>query len=250
MLDDVANRVVFARRNNKLIESNEIDFLSKLSINQAYEFQKLIISGLKKDVSGWKLGGTNAKTRNVFNVKELYWGAVFNGDIVKESSKLNLSKGEVEVAFKLNSKIESLEKDITSSELGDYIESVALSVEYPWSVFESFGHAGVLALIADCCASGMCLLGKEIPFTDFSGSADVTINVDDVDIETGSTDNLVDDVDTTLCNFINNALMNKFTLTRDQWVFTGGITTCRNFDANAQVKIQCESLPGLFFIVS
>lgn len=247
MLETTIKKIINSRENRSILLNADLGSLSKISIDAAYDVQKKVINGLRSEVSGWKLGGTNVKTRNTFNVSGLYWGAVLKGGVVKNSTEINLQKGEVEIAFKFNEKIESLNKVINEIELGGYIDSVALAIEYPWSVFEGFGKAGVLALISDCCASGMCLLGEDIPFNEFSGKVSVKVNIDGVEVESGSSEKLVDGVYKTLTDFINDSLAHGFELKADQWVFTGGITSCRVYEQGSFVQLICEGLPGLSF---
>ena len=249
MFTKLINDIVNARMNHTVLTDQDVNQLSGISISQAYELQKEIIDGAGVGISGWKLGGTNSKTREVFNVKELYWGAVFEGEITNSSSKINLERGEVEIAFKLNKNIETLSDEVTLSELDLYIESVSLSIEYPWSTFKSFGKAGVLALITDCCASGQCLLGRAIPFDEFNGEASVDVEIDGVIVESGSSKLLVDGLYNTLCDFINNAHSRDFSLKKDQWVFTGGITSCRVYKKDMQVMLKCDGLPDISFKV-
>ena len=243
MLNELSKCIADARKNS--IKLNKEESVKDTSIVDAYEIQKLVVQNIKKNISGWKLGGTNSKTRKNFNVSSLYWGPVFEGNISEESNFINLARGEIEVAFKLHPSIEDLSKVISPDDLSSLVASVALSIEYPWSVFESFGEAGVKALIADCCASGQCLLGASVAFKDFSGEAIVKIMVDNLEVETGSTENLIDGLYQTLCDFINAAHEEGFVLKGGQWVFTGGITSCRTYEQEAQVEIKCDTLPNI-----
>ena len=248
MYRDIVKTIINAREKNTSGELGCLNFDS-LTIENAYEFQKEIIKLLGLDVVGWKLGGTNAKTRNTFNVKELYWGPIFKGDMLYDSHKLKLKRGEVEVALKLNSKIVDLTHKIYPNDLSLYIDSVALSVEFPWSVFNSFGTAGVRALVADCCASGQCILGDEIPFGEFTGASQITISIDGKKSESCSTSILIDGLYNTVCDFINMSLNKGFELKTGQWVFTGGLSTCKIYESGNTVEVYSDSLPDITFRV-
>jgi len=248
MSNNIVSLIANLRKNNVSNNCNNTDFDS-ITIDQAYNIQKEVIRSLGHEVIGWKLGGTNIKTRNTFNVEELYWGPIFDGNITDKPLELTLKRGEVEVAFKLNSNIDNLDHKICANDLALYIDSVALSVEFPWSVFNSFGSAGVLALISDCCASGQCFVGEAIAFDEFSGFSKMTISVDGEAIESCTTDNLVDGVYSTVCDFINMSDEKGFSLSGGQWVFTGGLSSCKMYDSGDVVEITCDSLADITFQV-
>ena len=218
-----------------------------VSLSDAYLIQAKVINFLQREVVGWKLGGVNLKTRSMFNVNELYWGPIFDKCILNDSSELMMNCGEVEVAFKFNNDIENLIKKITPEDLSDYVQSVALSIEYPYSIFSNVKEIGVSALISDCCGSGQCLLGKEIPFDQFSEDVNIIVNIDTVDVEMCSTDILIDGLYQTVCDFINKSLEFGLELKSGQWVFTGGLSECRPYEVNSFVRIESNILPSISY---
>ena len=242
--------MIESRKNNIQMEEEDVNNLIGLSIEQAYDIQRIIISNIGLNVCGWKLGGTNIKTRDIFKVEELYWGPVYEGAISNDPSQIDLNCGEVEIAFKIKNDISKSPSIIDSSYLYDYIDSVALAIEYPWSVFKSFGKASIIALIADCCASGQCLISEEIPFEEFDNKVNVSVEVDGFIVESGATDLLVDDLFVILCDFITNAKSKGFILEAGQWIFTGGLTSCRTYTQGSVVNITSNHLPGLSFLMT
>ena len=221
----------------------------KMSVKQAYQVQNDIIKSTDVGVVGWKLGGVNSKTRDLFSVEELYWGPIFDTCILNNPSQLMLDCGEVEVALKFSDNIERIQRNITPVDLSMCIESVALSIEYPHSIFPNVVALGVSALISDCCGSGQCLLGKEIPFSQFSGAANIKVNIDTVEVETCATDILIDGLYQTVCDFINRSLEFGFELKGGQWVFTGGLSECRAYKPGSFLKIDCDTLPNISYKV-
>ena len=236
---------IFEIRSAKLYSLKES--FDKISVKQAYKIQNDIIKSADVGVVGWKLGGVNFKTRDLFSVDELYWGPIFDTCILNNPSELMLYCGEVEVALKFNSNIENLQHNISPDDLNEYIQSAALSVEYPYSIFPNVVELGVSALISDCCGSGQCLLGKEILFSQFYGAANIKVSIDTVEVETCSTDILIDGLYQTVCDFINKSLEFGLELKSGQWVFTGGLSECRPYKVNSFVRIECNILPGISF---
>jgi len=238
---------IFEIRSAKLYSLKES--FDKISVKQAYKIQNDIIKSADVGVVGWKLGGVNFKTRDLFSVDELYWGPIFDTCILNNPSELMLYCGEVEVALKFNSNIENLQHNISPDDLNEYIQSAALSIEYPHSIFPNVVALGVSALISDCCGSGQCLLGKEIPFSQFSGAVNIKVNIDTVEVETCATDILIDGLYQTVCDFINRSLGLGFELKGGQWVFTGGLSECRVYKPGSFLKIDCDTLPNISYKV-
>ena len=236
---------IFEIRSAKLYSLKES--FDKISVKQAYKIQNDIIKSADVGVVGWKLGGVNSKTRDLFSVDELYWGPIFDTCILNNPSELMLYCGEVEVALKFNSNIENLQHNISPDDLNEYIQSAALSIEYPHSIFPNVVALGVSALISDCCGSGQCLLGKEIPFDQFSEDVNIKVNIDTVDVEMCSTDILIDGLYQTVCDFINKSLEFGLELKGGQWVFTGGLSECRPYEVNSFVRIESNILPSISY---
>ena len=165
--DTITRQLIKSRRFGVSNRSFSKKDYANISIHDAYNIQKDVISNMGLSVSGWKLGGTNQKTRDLFNVDELYWGPIFDGCILTKSRDISLHCGEVEIALKVNKNIRDIDREIHPNELSKYIDSVALSMEYPQSFISNILDIGVEALVSDCCSSGQCLIGKELPFLEF-----------------------------------------------------------------------------------
>ena len=164
---EITQKIIKSRSDRQINENFSKENFSNMSLFDAYSIQKIVINGLNKRVSGWKLGGTNTKTRNLFNIDELYWGPVFNGCITTNPEDIELYCGEVEIALKFNKNIQSISDKVDAENLPKYIDSVALAIEYPQSFISNISEFGVQALISDCCGSGQCLISTEIPFLEF-----------------------------------------------------------------------------------
>ena len=75
------------------------------SIDEAYAIQSQVISNLAREISGWKLGGTNAKTITVFGCDEPYFGPMFVEKFYNYKDEVILNglleiKGEAVTVFK------------------------------------------------------------------------------------------------------------------------------------------------------
>jgi 2-keto-4-pentenoate hydratase len=244
---EITQKIIKSRNDRQINENFSKENFSNMSLFDAYSIQKGVIDGLNKRVSGWKLGGTNTKTRNLFNVDELYWGPVFNGCITTNPQDIELYCGEVEIALKLNKNIQSIDVKVDPENLPKYIDSVALAIEYPQSFISNISEFGVQALISDCCGSGQCLISREMPFLEFINGSMIDIKVNSITIEKCSTDFLIGGLHQVACDFINNSIQLGFKLNSGQWLFTGGLSECRVYDKNSRVKISGDNVPCLEF---
>lgn len=240
-VDEITQKLINSRKLGSLDCDFSVKDYENISINDAYKIQKDIISGMNVSVSGWKLGGTNKKTRELLNVDELFWGPVFDGHILTNSNDISLNSGEVEIAVKINKNIQDLDRDIHSNELSKYIDSVALSIEYPKSFIANFLDIGIEALISDCCGSGQCLIGNEIAFLKFCDKL-FMVEINSVMTEKLTTDTLIDGLYQTTCDFINKSSKMGYELKGGQWIFTGGLSKCISYKKGTHIKIKSKDL--------
>lgn len=114
----------------------------------------------------WKLGGTNALTRDMFQVGRAYFGPLRADELVT---------GEIELAGMVAPKVEpefcvvfdaDLDPDRHGGEpaaLRRVLGGVALGLEIPDTILRAPPQAGVFSLIADRCAAGRLVLGDWLP---------------------------------------------------------------------------------------
>lgn len=226
----ITEKIINARNAVTKLNAGYLNAFIDKSILDAYNIQKNVINGTNKKVVGWKLGGTNKTTKELFNVSELYWGPVFEGGLKESLDDLSLKCGEVEIAFRLSENISGNNKQVSLQNLNEYVSEVCFSVEFPWSVFETFGSHGVLPLIADCCASGEVVLGKKIQYCDYVDPYNISMFENGKKLYELEEVGLLDTPEQTLVDFINKAKQRGFNLQGDQWVFTGGITACQSLE--------------------
>ena len=238
----ILSEIVELRRDDLVSKKYTKSFFDNISLAESYSIQLGVINALGRKVVGWKLGGTNDKTRKMFNTSELYWGPIFEGRIVKNSEKIHLNCGEVEVALRFDKAIQCVKDAITPLEVENYFDSVALSMEYPWSTIRNVSDLGITALISDCCSSGQCFLGDNISFSKFIDYGLMKISINSQMVEEFSTDLLVDGLRETVCDFINKSTRMGFELKSGQWVFTGGLSQCRSYDAGAYIQVDSNNL--------
>lgn len=243
-MKQIVQAIINARNNTQVVKGMKTDLFESYSIHDAYSIQQEIIQNLGEEILGWKLGGTNKKTQEVFGVIEPYWGPVFKKDFVSSTDPIkhgSVMCGEIECAVKLAEIPKKSELDLTR--LDDIIEEIGLSIELPWSTFESVAELGVNALVADLCATGKVVLGTTVPFSKFQEQMmDFSFLVNKEKVATGGMTNLVLGLEKTLKEFISLSSTEGFELKKGQWVFTGGLSSCQRFSKGDKISVQSIGL--------
>lgn len=126
---------------------------------------RLALLGLDGEAAaGWKLGGTNAATRESFAVSVPYFGPLKAKEVLSSGSNLSLSKfiapkAEPEVCVAFKETFCASRRRRSEATLLEHLDWVALGVEIPDCVFADVKAIGVRALVADRCAAGALVLG-------------------------------------------------------------------------------------------
>ncbi len=226
--------------------------LSKLTKKEAYDVQKKVVARLEKEIVGWKLGGTNHSSQSAFHTSELYFGPVFSGDLLFSKGGVTeipsgVLCGEVEIALQLSKTIdESNYREFIALPLNAFVSNSAISVEFPWSVFQDLPELGLSALICDCCAEGKALIGECYSFSqsDFS-DVDGIQYCGPITSDVLNTKRLANPIDKIIKDFMTTffSLYGK-ELKQGQWVFTGGVTKCLEVEAGISYKVVTADLGG------
>ena len=178
--------------------------------------------------AAWKLGGTNHASKAAFGVDELYYGAIFADEILREPAvapgwPLVELKGEVEIALRVAD--------------GGY-DAWCVALEMPSSPIANLLDCGVRALAADRCAAGALLLGPvtvgDLP--DLT-RARFTLEMDGAVLDVAGLDQLTDTPEQHFADFMVMAKGHGAAPKPGDWVATGGITRCADFREGGQVRV-------------
>jgi len=207
-----------------------------LNLNEhfAYEITRKNIEADNRCVVAWKLGGTTAFTRVLFQVDNIYLGPLLEGELSTVSTSvlqlpdLPVLAGEAEIALRLSDAGANMPYAAKLDPI-DAFDAWAVGVEFPYSVFYDLPDAGIGALLADRCAAGSLVLGDEyegMPPGEFC----ISIILDDGRIAEGNQDALLMSPVAAALEFRHIALEAGFELKQGQWVTTGGVTKCLPLD--------------------
>lgn len=240
-------------RTNSSVQVVHKPNLLPTSVDEAYAIQRQVILNLRRHVSGWKLGGTNAKTIEAFACSEPYFGPLFDNKTFIHASEVDTTgllevKGEAELVFKLSSKVEFLTHDIALN-INDLISEVAPAIEMPSAIFSDMKSGGVKLLIADLCGTGALVLGDFMPFSDFESlnNLNISISQNQAVLTTGNTHNILPDHCEVLRAFFRLALKHGVKLKEGQLIASGGCTSCVPFSLNHAVNVEFEGFNHFSF---
>ncbi len=147
-------------------------------------------------------------------------------------------KGEVEIALRIDSS-------------GTNYDAWCVALEMPASSIFNLPQAGVAALIADRCAAGALILGpvRQGRLPPLTGSC-FQLRINGETKSVASLDALTASPDILFQQFLNIARRHGFTPAANDWVATGGITACRDFQIGDQIDVLLDDTPHISFQAS
>ena len=229
-----------------------------LDLKEAYEIQHDNSLLKNKEIGAWKLGGTTSTTQSLFHTNSVYYGPIVSSAIFQNQHKISLDKritkpkGELELSFKLSSKVKDFQaENLEGDKIFSLIKSLAPSVELPWSPFP-LPSSGLNVLVADHCASGALILGKEVVFDKTKLgllSGEVLLKSGNNFLTKGNLSHILGGPLEALRNFLDLALKHQIPLKENQWVPTGGASPCVSLPVNKELKVSFEQLPPFNFFI-
>jgi len=250
-LTNIIENIVECRK-NKSISSM---FLSNINLRDGYLIQSEVIKEFE-EVDGWKLGGTNAKTKEAFRNEELYFGPIFSNSVFKKNLNnipiKNIHhplRGEVEIAFVLNDKVKKLNKEMEIDCVSEYITAVHICLEMPWTQFEQ-PESGLGWLVADLCGTNALVLGSGISWQSFHNGiagSEIVMSAGGEVIATGSKANLLATPELLLREFLELSILYNIKLRPGQIVATGGATDCVTVPVDTDISISTSGFKTLEF---
>ncbi len=243
--------------NNRLHNTTQVPYSHKFlpsNIDEAYEIQRQVIDRLSLDVAGWKLGGTNEKTRKTFQCSSPYFGPIFSRKLFNHCDKIDLSglleiKGEAEIVIRLSKNITELKFDDEVSDFKRYISAVAPSLELPSACYQNTAEGGLELLVADLCGTGALVVGDFVEICELDTLLDLNVTVKESDniIANGTTKNIVPNLFTAFTDFLLLAKKYDISLKEGQLIATGGSTNCAKFTLGEEIVVEFEQLSKFSF---
>ncbi len=255
-----ANNRVYVRKDRTPLEA-VILTKSELPADLAAAYR--MVHGTFGDVAGfgaaWKLGGTTEVTQRIFNVDELYFGALLDSEVavlprLAPTFKTFELKGEAEIALRISpsaaDKLAEGQAAVRSADVSELFDRWCVALELPSSPILNLVDLGVIALVADRCAAGYLALGKSRELTtemSWSGR-ELRIEQDGQAVSRGGAENLVWQPEMCARLFLIEALAQGYRPKPGQWISTGGATPCVPFTKGSEIKVFFDDIEELSFV--
>ncbi len=256
----LAAKIAENRIQKKIVRSAEVPIGSF----SPYDIQKAVAMHFLP-MGGWKAGGTNEKTQNLFSVEHAFFGPIsenfiFTGTDIHLDSSLFCQPlmGEVEICFSLHEELDSFVSEFDAvtdingadlqQKLHSYITEVHLCLEMPWSQF-SQPESGIDFLIADMCGSNALIVGAGIPFDDWADNLETDVFLSDAQrhLTHGTVTASVVHPLQVLQEFIKFCSEHKISFQKETYLATGGVTNCVELPSNQTLHIHSDKIPGFHF---
>lgn len=161
----LADFITAKRRDKALVDA----FPADIAPAGEADAVRAALAQIDGDPPGWKLGGTNAHTRGVFNVERAYFGPL-KGDEIRQGDRSEVAlsgliapKVEPEICVVFSADLDPQTHGGDIQALRALLDHVALGLEIPDTILSAPPEAGVWSLVADRCAAGALVLGKALP---------------------------------------------------------------------------------------
>lgn len=166
---------------NAAISATSIEQFNVAEMREAYQIQQSTVKArLKREekVVGFKLGFTNEERMRQMGVSEIISGHLTNHMQLADKGELDSArfirpKVEPEIAFRLSKKITSA---IEVSDVGNYIESVAMALEIVDSRYNNFKFS-LEDVVADNCFACGFLVGDWKPKSTIIRNIDIDLKI-------------------------------------------------------------------------
>ncbi|QGZ61450.1 2-keto-4-pentenoate hydratase [Paraburkholderia acidisoli] len=231
--DDLAQRLVSARRQHQLIETLEPERLPPDAAT-AYAIQQAVIAGLGTTTGGWKIG---ARTPGGATS-----GAPLPATLV-QASPARLERGtffrvlvELEIAFRFSEPIAPRAEAYARDEVLARVGQVLPAIEIVDSRFGEWPNVAPLAQLADSQNNGALVTGHAQPYPTLARSLDfvapeLTLAFDGVSILPEAPGNPAGDPRELLVWFVNHCAAMGITIEPEWTITTGSYTGAHRIDA-------------------
>ena len=123
ILNNIANKLVFAFLKNKIITPIPIKYTKKLS--EAQKLRKLCESKINKPIAGFKAAGTSIPVLKKLKEKEPFYASVYARNFLKSGKRVKINKStlgiELEVCYLIKKSFFSSKGSITSKNVTKFL---------------------------------------------------------------------------------------------------------------------------------
>ncbi len=131
ILNNIANKLVFAFLKNKIITPIPIKYTKKLS--EAQKLRKLCESKINKPIAGFKAAGTSIPVLKKLKEKEPFYATVYEHNVLKNHLNVKINKYtmgiELEVCYLIKKDFFNLKEKVNKNNFKKFISHIAPCIE-------------------------------------------------------------------------------------------------------------------------
>ena len=166
ILNNIANKLVFAFLKNKIITPIPIKYTKKLS--EAQKLRKLCESKINKPIAGFKAAGTSIPVLKKLKEKEPFYAAVYHHNVLNNKSKVKINKFtlgiELEVCYLIRKEFFTFKKKVSKNNIKRFIRYIAPCIEVVGYRQKKKGITSLGDLCSDFGANIKFVLGSKKKF--------------------------------------------------------------------------------------
>lgn len=173
-------------------------------------------------VAAWKIGGANPWSRRVFANDEVFFGPLFDAEVIHQNPDLDLSGlfsplAEPEISLRIN--------DPEATDFGKAFDALALSLEIPASVLPADRKSQLAGQIMDRAGAGALWIGPllDMPLNSLSEQFETSFWHNDNPAIVGHSANILPSLTGAAMEFLSLAKRYEMPLEHGQWVASGGL---------------------------
>ena len=224
-IENLSKKLVNAFLKNKLI--NPLPKNITKNIKKSNEFRKLCESKIKKEIIGFKAGGTGIPVLKKLKEKEPFYASVYKQNFLKSGKNVKINKYtlgvELEVCYLIKKKFFLSGQKISKNNITKYISHMAPCIEVVGYRQRKKGISSFGDLCSDFGANVKFLIGKKKKFKKINvGNLKTNISNKKIDQSVnGNTGTVYINPLNSLKFVLKKVKKDKITLNNDFYVFTG-----------------------------
>lgn len=203
------------------------------TLDDAYAAVAARVNASEHSVAAWKMGGSTASTRDVFDVKTPYFGPLYDFEVFVGQARVALTLAEAKAEPEIAVRVDATGADV---------DAWAIAVELPSSPIENLLDLGVKALIADRCAAGALVVGQPCPIADIpKDRLKVQLLDGNAVLTKGYMATLLEDPVSLARECLMELKKHGFRSAPGQWIATGGLGPCVPVSRASHLKLVSPS---------
>jgi 2-keto-4-pentenoate hydratase len=225
ILNSIANKLVSAFLNNKIIAPIPNKYTKKLS--EAQKLRKLCESKISKPIAGFKAAGTGIAVLKKLKEKEPFYATIYDHNVLKNNKTIKINKFtmgiELEVCYLLKSNFFDFNNKLSKKNIKKFISHIAPCIEVVGYRQRKKGIKSLGDLCSDFGANVKFVIGPKKKYRN-NNVKNLKTNISNQKLKhsvNGNTNTVYIDPMNSLLFVLNKLKKDKIKLKKNFYIFTG-----------------------------